>query len=217
MAKYQHRYRGASAADVMLAVDSTREEYEEIKAYEEYLKKLREQNKKKRRGGLFGSILGAVIGFATGGVSAALIGSTVGGAAATQGSGLAISIAALNPVKSLELTQAGNIVDIDSTTGFARRKLSATGAVDLVTMANELVEPKDSVAAKIYIRNIGYKDVIDKSVGVTIGVNAETIGKLYGGDWMMMPLTCIDADDVTVNPDTNDTVVIEYVMFFEEA
>ena len=119
--------------------------------------------------------------------------------------------------ESMTLTQAGNLVDIDSTTGFARRKLSATGAVDLVTMANELVEPKDSVAAKIYIRNIGYKGVIDKSIGVTIGVNAETIGKLYGGDWMMMPLTCIDADDVTVNPDTNDTVVIEYVMFYEEA
>jgi len=119
--------------------------------------------------------------------------------------------------ESMTLTQAGTLTDIDSTTGFARRKLSATGAVDLVTMANELVEPKDSVAAKIYIRNIGYKGVIDKSVGVTIGVNAEPIGKLYGGDWMMMPLTCIDADDVTVNPATDDTVVIEYVLFYEEA
>ena len=119
--------------------------------------------------------------------------------------------------ESMTLTQAGSLVDIDSTTGFAIRKLSATGAVDLVTMANELVEPKDSVASKIYIRNIGYKGVIDKSVGVTIGVNAEPIGKLYGGDWMMMPLTCIDADDITVNPATDDTVVIEYVMFYEEA
>ena len=119
--------------------------------------------------------------------------------------------------ESMTLTQAGNLVDIDSTTGFSIRKLSATGAVDLVTMASELVEPKDSVAAKIFIRNIGYKGVIDKAVGVTIGVNAEPIGKLYGGDWMMMPLTCIDADDVTVNPATDDTVVIEYVMFYEEA
>ena len=118
--------------------------------------------------------------------------------------------------ESMTLTQAGNLVDIDSTTGFARRKLSADSVVDLVTMANELVEPKDSVAAKIYIRNIGYKGVTDKSVGVTRGVNAEPIGKLYGGDWMMMPLTCIDADDITVNPATDDTVVIEYVMFFEE-
>ena len=85
-------------------------------------------------------------------------------------------------------------------------------------MANELVEPKDSVAAKIYIRNIGDgRGNIDKSVGVTIGVNAETIGKLYGGDWMMMPLTCIDADDVTANPDTDNTVVLEYIMFYEEA
>ena len=119
--------------------------------------------------------------------------------------------------ESMTLTQAGNLTDIDSTTGFQRRKLSATGAVDLVTMANELIEPKDSVASKIYIRNIGDgRGNIDKSVGVTIGVNAEPIGKLYGGDWMMMPLTCIDNDDVTANPATDDTVVLEFVMFYEE-
>ena len=120
--------------------------------------------------------------------------------------------------ESMTLTQAGTLVDIDSTTGFQRRKLSATAAVDLVTMASELIEPKDSVASKIYIRNIGDgKGNVDKSVGVTIGVNAEPIGKLFGGDWMMMPLTCIDADDVTATPATDDTVVLEFVMFYEEA
>tara|TARA_R110000765_G_scaffold356051_1_gene446234 strand:- start:48 stop:470 length:423 start_codon:yes stop_codon:yes gene_type:complete len=119
--------------------------------------------------------------------------------------------------ESMTLTQAGTITDIDSTSGFQRRKLSAASVVDLVTMANELVEPKDSVASKIFIRNIGYKGVTDKSVGVTIGVNAEPIGLLYGGDWMMMPLTCIDADDITATPATDDTVVLEYVMFYEEA
>jgi|TARA_R100000030_G_scaffold78308_1_gene61289 hypothetical protein len=119
--------------------------------------------------------------------------------------------------ESMTLTQAGTLTDIDSTTGFQRRKLSATSAVDLVTMASELIEPKDSVAAKIYIRNIGYRGVIDKSVGVTIGIKSEPIGKLYGGDWLMMPLTCIDADDVTATPDTDDTVVLEFVMFYEEA
>ena len=119
--------------------------------------------------------------------------------------------------ETMTLTQAGTLTDIDSTTGFQIRKLSATGAVDLVTMANELVEPEDSQAAKIYIRNIGYRGTIDKSVGVTIGVKSEPIGKLFGGDWMMMPLTTIDADDVTANPDTADTVVLEYVMFYEEA
>tara|TARA_R100000234_G_C4965041_1_gene163529 strand:- start:457 stop:882 length:426 start_codon:yes stop_codon:yes gene_type:complete len=120
--------------------------------------------------------------------------------------------------ETMTLTQAGTLTDIDSTTGFQRRKLSATAAVDLVTMASELIEPKDSVASKIYIRNIGDgKGNIDKSVGVTIGVNAEPLGKLFGGDWMMLPLTCIDADDVTATPATDDTVVLEFVMFFEEA
>tara|TARA_R100000152_G_C6725081_1_gene150473 strand:+ start:406 stop:831 length:426 start_codon:yes stop_codon:yes gene_type:complete len=120
--------------------------------------------------------------------------------------------------ETMTLTQAGTITDIDSTTGFQRRKLSATAAVDLVTMASELIEPKDSVAAKIFIKNIGDgKGNIDKAVGVTIGVNSEPIGKLYGGDWMMMPLTCIDADDVTATPETDNTVVLEFVMFYEEA
>ena len=119
--------------------------------------------------------------------------------------------------ETMTLTQAGTLTDIDSTTGFQIRKLAAASVVDLVEMSQELVEPEDSQAAKIYIRNIGYKDVIDKSVGVTIGVKSEPIGKLYGGDWMMMPLTCIDADDVTATPETADTVVLEYVMFFEEA
>ena len=120
--------------------------------------------------------------------------------------------------ESMTLTQAGTVLDIDSTTGFQRRKLSATAAVDLITMAGENIEPKDSVASKVYIRNIGDgKGNIDKSIGVTIGVNAEAIGLLYGGDWMMLPLTCIDADDVTATPATDDTVVLEFVMFYEEA
>ena len=120
--------------------------------------------------------------------------------------------------ESMTLTQAGTVTDIDSTTGFQIRKLRSTSTVDLVTMANELVEPKDSVAGKIYIRNIGDGNGnIDKSVGVTIGVNAEPLGKLFGGDWMMAPLTCIDADDVTATPDNDNAVVLEYIMFYEEA
>tara|TARA_R100000995_G_scaffold77779_1_gene48040 strand:- start:98 stop:523 length:426 start_codon:yes stop_codon:yes gene_type:complete len=120
--------------------------------------------------------------------------------------------------ESMVLYQAGTLTDIDSTTGFQRRKLKAASVVDLITMASENIEPKDSVASKVYIRNIGDgRGNIDKSVGVTIGVNAEPIGKLYGGDWMMMPLTCIDADDVTATPENDNTVVLEFVMFYEEA
>ena len=120
--------------------------------------------------------------------------------------------------KSMTLTQAGTVTDIDSTTGFQIRKLNDTTPVDLVTMASEIVEPKDSTAAKIYVRNIrDGKGNIDKSTYVEIGINSQAIGRLYGGDWLMMPLTVIDADDVTATPENNNIVVLEYIMFYEEA
>lgn len=123
--------------------------------------------------------------------------------------------------KTMTLTKAGAVTDIEETTGFSRRKLAATTAVDLITMANELVEPSDNTAAKVYIQNIGDgKGNIDKTTYVTvlIGDTAGTtqeVGRLYGGDWLLMPVTVVDDMDVVVAPSTNDAVVLEYTMFYE--
>ena len=123
--------------------------------------------------------------------------------------------------KSMTLTKAGTVNDLEETTGFSRRKLAATTAVDLITMANELVEPSDNTAAKVYVRNIGDgKGNIDKSQYVTISIGdtagtPQEIGRLYGGDWLLMPLTVVDDKDVVAAPSTDNTVVLEYIMFFE--
>jgi hypothetical protein len=123
--------------------------------------------------------------------------------------------------KSMTMTKAGALTNIEDTTGFSRRKLAATTAVDLITMANELVEPSDNTAAKVYIRNVGDgKGNIDKSTYVTISIGdtggtPQEVGRLYGGDWLLMPLTVVDDKDVVAAPSTNDAVVLEYVMFFE--
>ena len=123
--------------------------------------------------------------------------------------------------KSMTLTKAGTINDLEETTGFSRRKLAATTAVDLITMANELVEPSDNTAAKVYIRNIGDgRGTIDKSQYVTISIGdtggtPQEIGRLYGGDWLLMPLTVVNDKDVVAAPSTDNTVVLEYIMFFE--
>ena len=122
---------------------------------------------------------------------------------------------------SMTMTKAGALTDIEETTGFSRRKLAATTAVDLITMANELVEPSDNTAAKVYIRNVGDgKGTFDKSTYVTISIGdtggtPQEVGRLYGGDWLLMPLTVVDDKDVVAAPSTNDAVVLEYVMFFE--
>ena len=123
--------------------------------------------------------------------------------------------------KSMTLTKAGTVNDLEETTGFSRRKLAATTAVDLITMANELVEPSDNTAAKVYVRNIGDgKGNIDKSTYVTISIGdtggtPQEIGRLYGGDWLLMPLTVVDDKDVVAAPENDNTVVLEYIMFFE--
>ena len=125
--------------------------------------------------------------------------------------------------KSMPLTKAGALTDIEETTGFSRRKLAATTAVDLITMANELVEPSDNTAAKVYIQNIGDgKGNIDKSTYVTVSIGdtggtSQQVGRLYGEDWLLMPVTVVDAEDIEVQPGSDATVVLEYVMFYEEA
>ena len=123
--------------------------------------------------------------------------------------------------KDMTLTKAGTLNDLEETTGFSRRKLAATTAVDIITMANELVEPSDNTAAKVYIRNIGDgKGNLDKSTYVTISIGdtggtPQEIGRLYGGDWLLMPLTVVDDKDVVAAPSTDDAVVLEYIMFYE--
>jgi len=128
--------------------------------------------------------------------------------------------------KTMTLTKAGTLNDIEETTGYSRRKFTSTDAKDLIIMADAslIQETDDSKAAKVYIKNIGDgKGNIDKSVAVavslgTAGGTTQQISKLYGGDWLMIPLTTIDTTgDVFVAPETNDAVVLEYVMFYEEA
>ena len=46
-------------------------------------------------------------------------------------------------------------------------------------------------------------------------INSVEIGMLYGGDWLLMPLTVVDDKDVVAAPETNNAVVLEYIMFYE--
>ena len=123
--------------------------------------------------------------------------------------------------KSMTMTKAGTLNDIEETVGFSRRKLTATAATDLIRMATELVDTTaTTTAAKVYIKNNGNNGVIDKSLYVTVslgdtGGTTQQIGRLYGGDWMLFPVTAVDDVDVVVAPSTDDAVVLEYTMFYE--
>ena len=120
--------------------------------------------------------------------------------------------------KTMTLTEAGGTGDLKETTGYSRKKLASASKVDLFTMANTSVTSADNVAAKVFIKNIGNgatPSVIAKDKGVVVFVNAVEVGKLFGGDWMMVPVSTVDAEDVEVQPESDDAVVLEYVMFYQ--
>ena len=125
--------------------------------------------------------------------------------------------------KTMTMTKGGTSNDLVETTGFQRIKFNTTSATDIITMANELVEPLDNLGAKVYIKNIGDgAGNIDKSSYVTISIGdtsgtPQEVGKLYGGDWLLMPVTVVDGEDIEVKPATDDVVILEYTMYYEEA
>ena len=133
--------------------------------------------------------------------------------------------------KTMTLTKAGNIEGLELTSGLVRTRLAAANQVDLIASGagqNYGTVTADS-SAKVYIRNTG----TSTSQAVRIGIgNASTgssttaqvsnattyweLGRLYGGEWMMIPWAATDnTNDITAFPTTSAEVYIEWMVFFE--
>ena len=108
------------------------------------------------------------------------------------------------------LTTAGTVTGLTETTGLARRKFASSSKVDLVTIANTDI-PTDK-STKIFIRNTNARN---SSKYVIILLNSQEIGRLYGGDWMFMPLLGGSGEDIEIDPSDTTETIIEYMVFFE--
>jgi hypothetical protein len=119
--------------------------------------------------------------------------------------------------KTMTMHKADSCNGIEQTTGLNSKKFNATTAVEIVGNAEGTVDK----ANKVYIRNTGssktdyfYVALNDNAAGAT---TTETIGKLYGGDWMLMPweATAATSHDIVVAPSTAETMTIEWMAFVE--
>ena len=108
------------------------------------------------------------------------------------------------------LTTAGTVTGLTETTGLARRKFASSSKVDLVTIANTDI-PTDK-STKMFIRNTNSRD---SSKYVIILLNSQEIGRLYGGDWMFIPLLGGSGEDIEIDPSDTTETVIEYMVFHE--
>ena len=115
---------------------------------------------------------------------------------------------------TMTLTTAGTETGLTETTGLARKKIASSSLADLITVANTDVTAAKS--AKVYIKNTG--TATDKYGLVGIGDSSGTpiyIGRLYGGDWMLIPWDANSGEDITMTMNDATETVIEYMVFFE--
>ena len=115
--------------------------------------------------------------------------------------------------KTMTMKKDGNrVIGLDETTGLRTKKFTATTAAVIV----EHDELTDDKAHKVYIRNASTNKAnffyVAYNASAAAADTAETIGKLYGGDWMLMPY---DGNvNITVASSTaSETQYLEYMVF----
>ena len=119
-----------------------------------------------------------------------------------------------NISKTMTMKKLGSPVGLEETSGLRTKKFSATTA----TVVVEEDEFTNTKASKVYMRNTGSSKVnffyvAKHALAAASDTDAETIGKLYGGDWMLIPYL---ADvNITVAPSTAETMTLEYMVFAE--
>ena len=106
---------------------------------------------------------------------------------------------------------------LEETSGMNVKKFNAVTAVKII----DNTEGTAGKASKVYIRNTGSSKTnffyVAMANGVAASDSEETIGKLYGGDWMLIPwrATAATSHDICVEPNTTGEMTLEWMVFQE--
>jgi hypothetical protein len=107
------------------------------------------------------------------------------------------------------MTAAGNSTGLTLASGLSRKKV--TGGHAQYTLFDGSAYTADK-AHKVYLKNIS----TTAAEFFLITVNAEDVGRLYAGDWALIPWSAHDNDcDIKIDPSAND-MTLEYMLFIDE-
>ena len=117
---------------------------------------------------------------------------------------------------SMIMKKAGSCHGLDETSGLNSTKVESVTAFKLFDNADATV----GKASKVYIRNTGASttDFFYVGYGEDLGAaTIETIGRLYGGNWMLIPWDAVAATthDIYAKSSTAEPMHIEYMAFTE--
>ena len=113
--------------------------------------------------------------------------------------------------KTMTMKKAGSCNGLDETLGLRTKKFNSTTAAEIATLG----DLTNDGAHKVYIRNAGTSKenffYVAYHASAAGAATAETIGKLYGGDWMLMPYN--GSTDINVASSTTEIQYLEYMIF----
>ena len=105
-----------------------------------------------------------------------------------------------------QFRKAGTSVALDQTSGVGRKTTTSSAQYTLFDGADYVANG----AHKVYIRNASTTD----TEFVTVEVNSEGLGRLYAGDFMLMPYgATADTNDIKVTPSVSSSLTVEYAIF----
>ena len=125
-------------------------------------------------------------------------------------------ISGVSITKNMAMTKAGTTTGLDNTSGLSAKTVQSTTAFKLFDNADATT----GKASKVYIRNTGSSSTDYFYIGFGEDLDAatiETIGKLYGNDWMLIPLDAVAATshDIYAKASTADAMTLEFMAFIE--
>tara|TARA_R110000823_G_scaffold116782_2_gene239955 strand:+ start:934 stop:1356 length:423 start_codon:yes stop_codon:yes gene_type:complete len=118
--------------------------------------------------------------------------------------------------KTMTMSKAGSCNGLDQTSGLNSTKKQSITAFQLF----DNTEATTLKASKVYVRNTGSSKTDFFYVGFgedLAAATVETIGRLYGGDWMLIPWDAVAADshDIYAKASTAEVMTLEYMAFIE--
>ena len=124
--------------------------------------------------------------------------------------------------------KAGTRTGLEFSSGLIRRKLTSTTQINLIGTGEQVYGTPEATAvnaSKVYIKNTGSSSTDFVTIGLGDATGAEelddgtsqiSIGKLHGGEWMIIPYYGVaNVGDVLVKPSTAEVTTVEWMLFFE--
>ena len=106
---------------------------------------------------------------------------------------------------STTLTKAGTVTGLDQTTGVSRKTYTSSSIQTLVAKGDY----SDDKAHKVYIRNTS--TVATENLAVTI--EAQLLGRLYAGDWCLLPFN--GDQDIKITPSVATAMTVEFMVIYD--